>query len=75
MWEDYTSDAAWEPHKWEINIKVCKDLANNPFGNVMRDYGDWSAHMVNHLVACNQGYGKILHVLQKGESARNIRET
>ena len=65
MWEHYSSDAPWDPAKWEIKSKVGKDLAAHPFDNVMRNYSDWAANMTNHLIACNQGYGKILYFLHK----------
>ena len=65
MWENFSSDAAWDPSKWEIKQKVGKDLANHPFANVMKDYADWSMNMTNHLISCNQGYGKILHHVHK----------
>ena len=65
MWEHYFSAVPWDPFKWEIRAKVGKDLANHPFNNIMREYADWSANMTNHLVSCNQGYGKILYLGQK----------
>ena len=64
VWENYWSDAAWDPTKWEIRAKANKDLTNNPFNNVMSAYADWAANMSNHLRSCNQGYGKILHMIQ-----------
>ena len=65
MWANFQSPAAWDPSEWEIKSKVGKDLANHPFANIMREYADWSANMLNHLLRCNQGYGKVIHFVQK----------
>ena len=65
MWDMYWSDAEWDPFKCITNPKVDKDLASHPFNNVMSSYADWAAHMSNHLIGCNQGYGKLLHWIQR----------
>ena len=65
MWEHYESHLPWDQAKWEIKSKVNKDLASHPFNNVMKDYADWASNMPNHLIGCNQGYGKILYLAQK----------
>ena len=31
----------------------------------MSTYADWSANMFNHLLSCNQGYGKIIWLNQQ----------
>ena len=40
------------------------ELRNAPVDGVQSKYRDWSANIVNHLLQSNQGWGKVLHIVQ-----------
>ena len=44
---------------------MSKDLLSNPFDGTSSKYKDWAANVVNHLLGSNQGYGKILWLIQR----------
>ena len=51
--------------KWVIKDKVNKDLLASPYDGTGPKYRDWSANVLNHLLGCNQGWGKIIWLVQK----------
>ena len=65
MWSTYIDLSDWDPNRWEIKGKVNDDLKNHPFDGVMAKYKDWRSHMVNHLLHSNQGWGKVLWIVQQ----------
>ena len=44
---------------------MSEELRTNPFDGVMSKYKEWSANVTNHLLQCNQGWGRILWLAQK----------
>ena len=53
------------PQHWQINPKVCKELADTPFDGSPLSFKDWYDNIRDHLLGTNQGYGRVLYEIQR----------
>ena len=51
----------WNEKDWTIDRKVSAELAKNPFNGDITAWADWKAMIRNHLISCNQGWGRVIH--------------
>ena len=58
MWANYADHSAWDPARWNTRAKTNDDLKQHPFDGVMSNHKDWRAHVINHLLGSNQGWGR-----------------
>ena len=65
MWSAYHDATPWDVTKWTIKDKVNKDLLANPYDGTGPKYRDWSANVINHLLSSNQGWGKVMWMVQR----------
>ena len=65
MWAQYVDPTPFDVTHWKIREKINKYLQNNHFDGTAAKYKDWASNVVNHILNSNQGYGKILWLLQR----------
>ena len=60
MWANYIDISPWNHKDWVIHHKVSKELEDNPFDGDIHHYKEWRDNIRDHLLGCNQGYGRVL---------------
>ena len=65
MWSQYADYSPWNERDWTIDRKVPQELSKSPFNGSIEEWADWRNMARNHLLTCNQGYGRIVFEVEQ----------